>query len=145
MGGRCARTSVCAPVTRRPAPRRVNGWLDAEPISNKRYRLSINSPNRYATMLNSGRCGACRLVKRREGGAYEVGAVGGERVRAFIPRPLSEISPLQLNSALQSLHERAALALGRLDGLASLLPSPDIFLYAYVRKEAVLSSQIEGT
>ena len=37
------------------------------------------------------------------------------------------------------------LALGRLDGLAAALPNPDIFLYAYVRKEAVLSSQIEGT
>jgi Fic family protein len=71
--------------------------------------------------------------------------VGGERVRAFNPRPLSELPPVPLDGALQSLHERAALGLGRLDGLASLLPSPDVFLYAYVRKEAVLSSQIEGT
>ena len=46
---------------------------------------------------------------------------------------------------IQHLVEKAMLALGRLDGLATVLPEPAIFIYSYVRKEAVLSSQIEGT
>jgi Fic family protein len=45
----------------------------------------------------------------------------------------------------QALKDRALLACGRLDGVAALLPDPDLFLYAYVRREALLSSQIEGT
>jgi Fic family protein len=52
---------------------------------------------------------------------------------------------LQLSDELHDLLERANRALGRLDGLATLLPDPTLFLYLYVRKEAVLSSQIEGT
>lgn len=50
-----------------------------------------------------------------------------------------------MNPALERLHGEAQLALGRLDGIVSLLPAPEQFLYAYVRKEAVASSQIEGT
>jgi Fic family protein len=53
--------------------------------------------------------------------------------------------PLALQGPLQLLLERALLALGRLDSVLTLLPGTDLFLYAYVRKEAVLSSQIEGT
>ena len=53
--------------------------------------------------------------------------------------------PLELAGPLQPALERAHLALGRLDGLSTLLPDTSLFLYAYVRKEAVLSSQIEGT
>jgi len=62
-----------------------------------------------------------------------------------VPRPLPVDPPLVLNGARQVLLERALLALGRLDSIATLLPDPHLFLYAYVRKEAVLSSQIEGT
>lgn len=69
---------------------------------------------------------------------------GGETVRAFIPAPLPPDPALDL-APLQSLLEQANQALGRLDGLASLLPNLPLFIYAYVRKEAVLSSQIEGT
>ena len=50
-----------------------------------------------------------------------------------------------MEGALQALHERALLACGRLDGISSLLPTPELFLYSYVRREALLSSQIEGT
>jgi len=50
-----------------------------------------------------------------------------------------------LEGPLQALHERALLACGSLDGVSSLLPDPELFLYAYVRREALLSSQIEGT
>ena len=84
-------------------------------------------------------------MKRGVTGRYETTAVGGERVEAFVPAPLPPKPPLDLTGPLQALQERASLALGRLDSLSSLLPDPSLFLYAYVRKEAVLSSQIEGT
>ena len=69
----------------------------------------------------------------------------GEEYRVFVPNPLPPDPPLVLDVALQQRMERATLALGRLDGLTAVLPDPDLFLYSYVRKEAVLSSQIEGT
>lgn len=69
----------------------------------------------------------------------------GETCRAFVPNPLPPDPPLTMDAGLQSLHEQATLALGRLDGLTSVLPDPNLFIYSYVRKEAVLSSQIEGT
>src|SRR5439155_9806476 len=53
--------------------------------------------------------------------------------------------PLELDAGIHELIESAMLALGRLDGLTTVLPDPEIFIYSYVRKEAVLSSQIEGT
>jgi Fic family protein len=77
-------------------------------------------------------------------GTYIVTAVAGEKVRAFVPPPLPPDPPLRLLD-LQTLLEQANQALGRLDGLASILPNLDRFIYMYVRKEAVLSSQIEGT
>lgn len=83
-------------------------------------------------------------MERGETGRYEVTVAGGERVRAFVPAPLPPDPPLDLD-ALQGRLERALLGLGRLDSLSTLLPDPQLFLYAYVRKEAVLSSQIEGT
>jgi Fic family protein len=64
---------------------------------------------------------------------------------AFIPNALPPNPPLRLTDELHDLLERSNRALGRLDGLATLLPDPALFLYLYVRKEAVLSSQIEGT
>ena len=84
-------------------------------------------------------------MQRGETGRYEVTSVGGERVRAFIPDPLPPAPPLDLDGPLQQTLEAAVLALGRLDGVSALLPDKALFLYAYVRKEAVLSSQIEGT
>jgi Fic family protein len=84
-------------------------------------------------------------MTRGETGRYEVTSVGGERVRAFVPEPLPPRPPLVLDGALQQLLEAAVLAVGRLDAVSSLLPDRLLFLYTYVRKEAVLSSQIEGT
>ena len=84
-------------------------------------------------------------MKRGETGRYEVAAAGGESVRAFVPTPLPPVPPLALEGPLQQALEAAVLALGRLDGVSTLLPDKSLFLYAYVRKEAVLSSQIEGT
>lgn len=84
-------------------------------------------------------------MKRDSTGEYEMTAVGGERVRAFIPHPLPPDPPLEFGRDLQTLLEEAIHAVGRLDGASARLPDVRYFLYAYVRKEAVLSSQIEGT
>ena len=78
-------------------------------------------------------------------GRFEVTAVGGERVQAFVPSPLPPQPPLDFTGGRQRLLEAALLACGRLDAVTDLLPEPDLFLYSYVRREAVLSSQIEGT
>jgi len=72
-------------------------------------------------------------------------SAAGENARAFVPNPLPPAPPLELDTEIQELIQNAMLALGRLDGLTTVLPEPAIFLYSYVRKEAVLSSQIEGT
>jgi Fic family protein len=84
-------------------------------------------------------------MKRGETGTYEITSAGGERVRAFMPNPLPPTPVLTLEAPLQQRLESALLALGRLDGVSTLLPDKALLLYAYVRKEAVLSSQIEGT
>ena len=65
--------------------------------------------------------------------------------RAFVPEPLPPDPPLRWDADLVRLLSGADLALGRLDGLARSLPNPDLFVAMYVRREAVLSSQIEGT
>jgi Fic family protein len=80
----------------------------------------------------------------RQTGTYLVSTTTGESVRAFMPSNLPPQPPLGLDPLLPLL-DRANQALGRLDGLATLLPNTSLFLYLYVRKEAVLSSQIEGT
>jgi Fic family protein len=84
-------------------------------------------------------------MKRGATGTFEITAVGGEQVRAFVPLPLPPRPPLVLDDGLQAALERATMALGRLDSIGMLLPDPNLFLYAYVRREAVVSSQIEGT
>lgn len=79
-------------------------------------------------------------------GRYETtSVVGGERVRAFMPAPLPPVPPLHIDASLRDKLDAALLALGRLDSVTTLLPDTHLFLYSYVRKEAVLSSQIEGT
>jgi Fic family protein len=75
-------------------------------------------------------------------GTYQRQSTG---YRAFIPAPLPPVPPLQLVGELQDLLSQADRALGRLDGSVVTLPNPDLFVFMYVRKEAVLSSQIEGT
>ncbi len=64
---------------------------------------------------------------------------------AFMPEPLPPGPPLVIDAAMQTMLSKADRALGRLDGSIQTLPDPDMFVYMYVRKEAVLSSQIEGT
>ena len=88
------------------------------------------------------------LIKGRQGkkygraGRYVKQPAGYE---AFIPSPLPPKPPIRISGALQVLLSDATLALGRLDGSIHTLPNPDLFVLMYVRKEAVLSSQIEGT
>lgn len=69
-----------------------------------------------------------------------------QNYKAFVPAPLPPREPeLQLDAEMLALLSKADIALGRLDGAAEALPNPDLFVFMYVRKEAVLSSQIEGT
>lgn len=75
-------------------------------------------------------------------GHYVTTTVAGEAVRAYVPDPLP---PRHLLAPLMRRLDQASQALGRLDGLTSLLPDPHLLIYFYVRKEAVVSSQIEGT
>ncbi len=84
-------------------------------------------------------------MRRGATGRMETTRVGGETVRAFVPHPLPPVPPLDLTGRLLQRLEQAQLAVGRLDSITTLLPGPDMFLYSYIRKEAVLSSQIEGT
>jgi len=84
-------------------------------------------------------------VKRAITGQYFTSTVAGETVRAFVPNPLPPSPALELDHELSYCLDRAHMALGRLDGVTGILPGAHLFLYAYVRKEAVLSSQIEGT
>ena len=84
-------------------------------------------------------------MRREVTGQYEVTHYCEEQVRAFVPNPLPPKPPLNLDGSLQQALEAATLALGRLDGVRTILPNTALFLYTYVRKEAILSSQIEGT
>jgi Fic family protein len=85
-------------------------------------------------------------VKRGLTGEYVAGSsAGGEGGRAFVPHPLPPRPPLAHDTDLREALDEALLALGRLDSVSALLPETQLFLYTYVRKEAVLSSQIEGT
>jgi Fic family protein len=78
-------------------------------------------------------------------GTFTAVATGPDGYAAFVPRPLPPDPPVAIDGGMQHLLDRANQALGRLDGSTILLPDPDTLLYTYVRKEAVLSSQIEGT
>lgn len=78
-------------------------------------------------------------------GRFVLASEGTDRYAVFFPAPLPPDPPLGVDGDLQGLLDQANQALGRLDGITLLLPDPDHFLYAYIRKEAVLSSQIEGT
>ena len=69
----------------------------------------------------------------------------GEKAQAFVPAPLPPRPPIDWTPELRSKFDQALLALGRLDSVSTLLPDTSLFLYIYVRKEAVLSSMIEGT
>ena len=85
----------------------------------------------------------------RTTGTYQVsrvGGAGGEDVRAFVPAPLPPADPpLVLDDRLTALHAEAVTAVGKLGVAGAMVPSAQWFLYGFVRKEAVVSSEIEGT
>lgn len=79
-------------------------------------------------------------------GSYQTTIVGEEQVRAFVPFPLPPRNPaLSLGGQLSGLLSEASAAIGRLGVAAAMVPSAEWFIYGFVRKEAVISSQIEGT
>jgi len=84
-------------------------------------------------------------MKRTLQGHYVTTSTVGEKVKAFVPSPLPPKPPIDWTPKLRSKFDEALLALGRLDSVSALLPDTSPFLYSYVRKEAVLSSMIEGT
>ncbi len=84
-------------------------------------------------------------MKRDRFGIYIESTTMGETVRAFVPPTLPPIPALAFSVGSQRALDHAMLALGRLDGAAITMPDADLLLYTFVRKEAVLSSQIEGT
>ncbi len=86
-----------------------------------------------------------RTASEHRAGAFVQVGTGRDSFRAFHPRALPPEPPLAVDSEMQEMLDQANQALGRLDGITLLLPDADQFLYSYIRKEAVLSSQIEGT
>jgi Fic family protein len=86
-----------------------------------------------------------KTAKSVANGRFVTSTVSGERVRAFVPGPLPPNARALDLASLQTILAEANQAVGRLDGMTSAFPDLNLFLYSYVRKEAVLSSQIEGT
>lgn len=81
----------------------------------------------------------------RKTGEFKTISSHGEDINYFIPYPLPPKPPIKMSPQIETLREEANRALGRLDGITNILPDKTLFLSFYVRKEAVLSSQIEGT
>ena len=84
-------------------------------------------------------------MKRELQGRYVTISTVGEKAQAFVPAPLPPRPPINWTPELRGKFDQALLALGRLDSVSTLLPDTSLFLSMYVRKEAVLSSMIEGT
>lgn len=84
-------------------------------------------------------------MQRPAPGRYVKVSTAGESVQAFVPHPLPPDPPIAWSGALRRRFDEALLALGRLDALTAHLPNAGLLLHSFVRKEAVLSSQIEGT
>lgn len=84
------------------------------------------------------------MTKKQRIGEHIKSSIAGEHYSAYVPQNLPPKPALNMEE-LYPLLDQASAALGRLDGMSMVLPDPSLFLYMYVRKEAVLSSQIEGT
>ena len=83
-------------------------------------------------------------MKRATTGRYETTFFAEEQVRAFVPAPMPPTPPIDFSNLHRPL-EQATMALGSLNAVTRHLPDPDLFIYSYVRREAQLSSEIEGT
>lgn len=84
-------------------------------------------------------------MRRELQGHYVTISTVGEKAEAFVPAPLPPLPSIDWTPELRGKFDQALLALGRLDSVSVLLPDTSLFLYMYIRKEAVLSSMIEGT
>ena len=84
-------------------------------------------------------------MQRPAPGLYVTVTTADEPFEAFVPAPLPPVPPIVWSPALRRRFDNALVALGRLDAVSALLPNAALVLYSFVRKEAVLSSQIEGT
>jgi len=84
-------------------------------------------------------------MNRPTPGRYVEVAADDDRVQAFVPAPLPPRPPINWTPKLRAGFDAALVALGRLDAVTDLLPNASLVLYSFVRKEAVLSSMIEGT
>lgn len=82
---------------------------------------------------------------KRSSGTYAISTTPGEQVQAFVPYPLPPTAPAIDTTSFEDLNHQAELALARLAGVSGLVPSVDWLLYSAIRKEALLTSQIEGT
>ena len=96
-------------------------------------------------MLKYRRKNASKLSMTRTTGTYAITTTLGERVQAFVPAPLPPADPALAPACFVDLARAAELALARLAGVSGLVPSVDWLLYSAIRKEALLTSQIEGT
>nr|WP_052515625.1 Fic/DOC family N-terminal domain-containing protein [Dethiosulfatarculus sandiegensis] len=85
------------------------------------------------------------MQRNIQGRYHTISTVGNEICRAYLPNPLPPEPQLHMGPGLQEAMGQCLFALGRLSSLSTLLPSTGLFIYMCVRKEAVLSSQIEGT
>jgi len=83
-------------------------------------------------------------LKREQQGKYVVISTVGEKAEAFVPNPLPPSPPIEWTSELRHQFDKANVAMSKLEAVAEYLPT-NMLLYSYVRKEAVLSSMIEGT
>jgi Fic family protein len=84
-------------------------------------------------------------MHRKQVGSLVTVGKSRKAYKAYIPKSLPPTPPVQWSEALLTQQQNALFALGRLEGVSTLLPDTSLFLYSYIRKEAVLSSQIEGT
>ena len=84
-------------------------------------------------------------MERKRQGHYVTISTVGEKAHAFVPSPLPPEPAIEWPSDLRSKFDRAHLTIGQLDSISTFLPDISLFLYMHVRKEAVLSSMIEGT
>lgn len=120
------------------------GLMVASVFLFKQSVVCLNNDWGNSRMLNNAERAATK--KRKWTGRWvAVPNVGGEVAQAFVPAPLPPRPALRIDGPLRDQLDNALVALGRLDSVATLLPDPHLLLYTYIRREAVLSSQIEGT
>lgn len=129
------------------SPRRAHGQEEAAELTDegpagRRACFTNTHHPKIATVVNLR---SPPPMKRSLQGRYLKVATAGEPFKAFVPAPLPPRPAIDWTPALRGRFDAALVALGRLDAVTDLLPNAALLLYSFVRKEAVLSSMIEGT